>query len=281
MYHLLVSYSNWPNNCALVSGSRCLTYTDQHIVEKVSANGTLNIEAIRSNPALFVTEHQNPEAVFARIGYIHAVRKVGKDYEIQYYFEESIDSLPNNILSAMSIELGVVNNFEWNNSHWAVKDVDLFKALYKVNSARPTKNPYFDTVGLKCENKNLISVMMPFNDSCKGVFESIESAANIQGLECKKADNVWEHHSIIQDIITLICISKIVICDCTGRNANVFYETGIAHALGKNVILITQNLDDIPFDLKHLRVVRYLNNDQGLSQLVNDLSPRINYLINN
>jgi hypothetical protein len=47
--------------------------------------------------------------------------------------------------------------------------------------------------------------------------------------------------------------SRVVICDCTGRNPNVFYEIGIAHTLGREVILITQNPEDIPFDLRHLR----------------------------
>ncbi len=37
----------------------------------------------------------------------------------------------------------------------------------------------------------------------------------------------------------------------TGRNPNVFYEVGYAHALGKIVLLLTQNAEDIPFDLKH------------------------------
>ena len=37
----------------------------------------------------------------------------------------------------------------------------------------------------------------------------------------------------------------------TGGNPNVFYEVGYAHALGKIVVLLTQNPDDIPFDLKH------------------------------
>ena len=46
----------------------------------------------------------------------------------------------------------------------------------------------------------------------------------------------------------------------TGRFPNVFYEARIAHTLGREVILITQNENDIPFDLRHLRYVRYLNN---------------------
>jgi len=53
------------------------------------------------------------------------------------------------------------------------------------------------------------------------------------------------------------------LCDCTGRNPNVFYEAGIAHTLGREVILITQNEQDIPFDLRHRRYIRYLDNVEG------------------
>lgn len=45
--------------------------------------------------------------------------------------------------------------------------------------------------------------------------------------------------------------------DMTGRNPNVFYEVGYAHAKKKPVILTTQKADDIPFDLKHHRHLIY------------------------
>ena len=35
------------------------------------------------------------------------------------------------------------------------------------------------------------------------------------------------------------------------------YELGIAHTMGKKVILITQDVNDIPFDLRHLRHLHY------------------------
>jgi len=58
----------------------------------------------------------------------------------------------------------------------------------------------------------------------------------------------------------------------------VFYEIGIAHALGREVILITQSESDIPFDLRHLRYVRYLNNGEGLAALKGQLQPRLSEL---
>jgi len=55
-----------------------------------------------------------------------------------------------------------------------------------------------------------------------------------------------------------------VIADCTGRNPNVFYEIGLAHASGKPVILITQNSDDVPFDIRHLRYIQYDYTPRGM-----------------
>jgi nucleoside 2-deoxyribosyltransferase len=51
--------------------------------------------------------------------------------------------------------------------------------------------------------------------------------------------------------------ARLIIADMTERNPNVFYELGIAHTLGKPVIMITQSMDYVPFDLKHLRCIVY------------------------
>ena len=79
----------------------------------------------------------------------------------------------------------------------------------------------------------------------------------------------------MDDVFSAIVQSRLVICDLTDRNANVLYETGLAHALNNDVIMITQNMDDIPFDLRHFRVVKYLPNKEGLSKLTEDLKKTI------
>ena len=48
-----------------------------------------------------------------------------------------------------------------------------------------------------------------------------------------------------------------------------FYE--IAHTLGREVILITQNGDDVPFDLHHHRYVRYNPTPDGLAPLQTEI----------
>ncbi len=70
-----------------------------------------------------------------------------------------------------------------------------------------------------------------------------------------------------------------MICDCTGKNPNVFYEAGIAHTLGKEVILITQSASDVPFDLRHLRYVSYLNNREGRKELAVQVQARLTTLL--
>ena len=113
------------------------------------------------------------------------------------------------------------------------------------------------------------------------VYEAIQSAATEVGLVCRRADEIWETPAIIQDIVNLIDKSFVVVCDCTGRNANVFYEIGIAHTLGREVVLITQVDADVPFDLRHLRYVKYLDNDEGRRALKAALTERFGYLQEN
>jgi hypothetical protein len=122
---------------------------------------------------------------------------------------------------------------------------------------------------------SLISVMMPFDARFNAVYTALRQTAEAVGLRCRRADDIWENPAVIQDVVSLIDRSRIVICDCTGRNPNVFYEVGIAHTLGREVILITQAEADIPFDLRHLRYVHYLNNGEGLAVLCDRLQARL------
>jgi hypothetical protein len=69
-----------------------------------------------------------------------------------------------------------------------------------------------------------------------------------------------------------------VIADLSSRNSNVFYETGIAHTLGREVIQIAQSMGDIPFDLRAIRSISYLNNGEGLERLKAQVIDRLNYL---
>ncbi|SDX52274.1 hypothetical protein [Nitrosomonas oligotropha] len=117
--------------------------------------------------------------------------------------------------------------------------------------------------------------MMPFSAEFNPVYAALHQATTSIGFSCVRADDIWEHHAIIQDIVNIIARAKVVVCDCSGKNPNVFYEAGIAHAIGKEVILITQSEHDIPFDLRHLRHIRYLPNGEGLAELSTSLQAKL------
>ncbi len=73
----------------------------------------------------------------------------------------------------------------------------------------------------------------------------------------ERVDEQIYREGILDRIYRQIEVADVVVADMTGKNPNVFYEVGYAHAKGKLTILLTSNADDIPFDLKHRRHVVY------------------------
>ena len=125
---------------------------------------------------------------------------------------------------------------------------------------------------------DLVSVMMPFDADFAPVYGAIQRSCADAGLRCLRADDIWQETTIVQDIFNLLVLSHIVIVDFSGRNPNVMYETGIAHTLGRQVIPISQSLDDVPFDLRHHRVLKYLPNAEGLTSMQATLAERLKTL---
>ena len=83
----------------------------------------------------------------------------------------------------------------------------------------------------------------------------------------------------MEDIWKGINIANIIIADITNRNPNVFYELGIAHTLGKKIILLTQNIKDIPFDLNRYRFICYENKINSYRSLETKLKDMIREII--
>ncbi len=126
-------------------------------------------------------------------------------------------------------------------------------------------------------NSDQVAIMMPFAGFDK-VHSAIKNACADAGLTSVRADDIWNESTFIQDIFNMIFQSQIVVCDFSKRNPNVFYETGIAHTLGKEVIPIAQSLSDIPSDLQHHRALEYLANTEGLLKLRTELAARMKTL---
>lgn len=118
---------------------------------------------------------------------------------------------------------------------------------------------------------------MPFDEAFDDVYLlGIKVACEKSGAYAERVDEQIFQESILERIYNQIAKADVIIADMTGRNPNVFYETGYAHALGKNVILLTQNTDDIPFDLKHYPHIVYRGK---ISNLIPELERRISWAI--
>lgn len=107
-------------------------------------------------------------------------------------------------------------------------------------------------------DSSLCFCLLPFQDQFMRVYEeALLPAAETAGLRGMHAGQIFDNREIMEDIWESICTARLVVADVTDRNANVFYELGICHTLGKEVIVITQRSEDVPFDIRHRRFIQY------------------------
>ncbi|WP_263367313.1 TIR domain-containing protein [Edaphobacter bradus] len=113
--------------------------------------------------------------------------------------------------------------------------------------------------GLSISASDTCFVMMPFADPLGGYYASIyKPAIEKAQLRAIRADaEIYGTGKIIDQIWNGIHTARILVAELTGRNPNVLYELGIAHALEKPVVLVSSNEEDVPFDIRHVRVIYY------------------------
>ena len=124
------------------------------------------------------------------------------------------------------------------------------------------------------DENNLCFIIMPFGSWFDHYYKQIYKNAIVNaGLLPKRADELFTASTVINDIWDLTKRAKIILADLTGKNPNVFYELGLAHALAKPALLISESMDDVPFDLRHLRVITYdKNNEEWGKKLSDDIT---------
>lgn len=127
--------------------------------------------------------------------------------------------------------------------------------------------------------KPFVFVLMPFDSAFDDTYKlGIKAAAEEVGTYCERVDEQYFEERILERIYNQIATADFIIADMSGRNPNVFYETGYAHALNKKVILLVSNSDDIPFDLKHHPHIVY---NGKITFLKEELKKRLAFFISN
>ena len=138
---------------------------------------------------------------------------------------------------------------------------------------------YIMTNSRNTKPKAYCFILMPFTEDFDDVYRlGIKDACTRAGAYCERVDEQIFHERILDRIYNQIAKADLIIADMTGRNPNVFYEVGYAHALGKLTILLTQSSDDIPFDLKHFPHIVY---GTKISALRVELEKRVKHFISN
>lgn len=140
------------------------------------------------------------------------------------------------------------------------------KTIPKKAARRATKK-----AGTKPESLGTCFVMMPFKDPFGVYYDAIfKRAISKANLDSVRADDLFRPSVIVSDLWQMIQQAKLLLAELTTKNANVFYELGLAHAIGKPVILVSETMDDVPFDLQQLRVLLYDKNDPGWGEKLSE-----------
>jgi len=152
-----------------------------------------------------------------------------------------------------------------------------------ISLAQAANLAYYDSVAAKpifgkprrLETAPHIFVAMPFDKTLDATYRTIRAVARDLGITAERADDIFSASAVVRDIWDRLFNTGIVVADCSGRNANVFYEIGIAHAIGKPVVLVSQADTDMPFDVRHLRYIRYAATPKGRHRLRSTLRSTI------
>ncbi len=134
--------------------------------------------------------------------------------------------------------------------------VKLAQTPYSIFSQQDFKTQQYGYIRINENNKTLRQVLT----SC------IEAA----GLTCVHSDGL-EGFKVLDNIWKYINEAKLVIIDISGQNRSAFYELGIAHTLGKQVILLVQNPKELPFDFKPFKHIIYEADKAGLMRMQAEL----------
>ena len=119
-------------------------------------------------------------------------------------------------------------------------------------------------------------VIMPFDDVFGWAYTTlIRPSFESAGFDVTRVDDLIGQRRILKDIVLAIREADVVIADLTDSNANVFYELGVAHALDKRVVLISQDITSVPFDLRSYRIIEYGHEDARVFRATKDALTRV------
>ena len=247
---------------------RLFEYTD----DGIAAIFRNDLQSLSDLPTLILSETYDDEWRPAAFGRVSEIGTSGP--YIRFHFESYYDGFSSAEIFKSRYLNSSIEPGESSRTHWAIKQGKLLDVIFKLISEHSAASmPSIFNIGRwPLPNLGHVAVMMPFSRDLDQVYEAIQSTCKNRGLRALRVDELYNPTRIIDDIFSVIAQSKLVISDLTGRNPNVLYETGLAHALNRDVIMLVQDERDVPFDLHSIRYIKYLPNNEGIGNLKTELS---------
>lgn len=173
--------------------------------------------------------HQNQET-----DRIESIHMQNDDFDVFYSFDGGISEYVRN---------GIAEREEQPDNQGPEREVHTIFPIFRSHIEHVDRNKGF--------------VLMPFGeDWSDDVYDVLGEILKGEGYTAERADDA-NGSFIMEDIWSKINMSKFIVAEVTGQNPNVMYELGIAHTVGKPVVMISRDMDRIPFDFRHLRVLDY------------------------
>jgi hypothetical protein len=121
-------------------------------------------------------------------------------------------------------------------------------------------------------DEKLVFVLMPLNKDQQSIYDIISKECQNLGLNVRRGDEINIIGPLLPHIVREMYRARFIIADINGRNPNVFYELGLAHGMGKPVLMIAENEEQVPFDMRQQQLVLYDSLDELPAKLRVSLS---------
>ena len=114
------------------------------------------------------------------------------------------------------------------------------------------------SVGYDSDSKAHIFVAMPFKAEMDDIYHyGIQGAVNSAGYLCERADLSTFTGDVMQWVKDRISSARLVVADLTEANPNVYLEVGYAWGQNIPVVLLVNDTEDLKFDVKGQRCLKY------------------------
>lgn len=162
--------------------------------------------------------------------------------------------------------------------------VDINRLAFSAQNSLPANSAinyenFLNQFGLDKSNISIemghAAYLAPFTNNGRRVFLACQNTLSQIGIILHRTDNYVDKDDILLNIVSLIVHAEIVLVNIDGRNPNVYYELGIAHALGKPTILLSSGkfeTEKIGFDLRQKRIIIFNNEKELETELLRQVN---------